>query len=423
MDRVKGLIALSVVLAVALVFPVAVPTSAPVNAQTDQINCKQLFEQALVDMMANCFSTQANTVCGASGDVTITMASGQMANGAGTSARVSGVKSVTLGDAGGSAWSLASLNLPDMFDNRKTTTMLVFGPAELAFNAAAGLTEGASFSLTTGNAPLCSDLPYPGVLVQTPESSLAQLRINDTDVMVNGMALISTRTGGTLQVNSLTKETILGQSGTVVFAGYTVSAIGEYAGEVAPYNVGQVQNLPVQILPVMQRIALPGNATVREAMNLFSQPGAEYYTGVMITKGLPVNVFGQDSSGDWYHVRTYAGDEGWMPAYVLDSHVAVALPVYDQLPGDLVRPFGSVQGYIKTNYEFNNLRAGPGDSFDIVVTVPLWTDLALYGRSPDGEWLLVETLDGERAWLNVALVSTSTPFVLNELPLAPEFTS
>ena len=55
----------------------------------------------------------------------------------------------------------------------------------------------------------------------------------------------------------------------------------------------------------------------------------------------------------------------------------------------------------------------------MVATVPFWTDLALYGRSADGQWLYVETGDGVRAWISTLLISPSTPYSLAELPYAP----
>lgn len=399
----------------------AAPTAPPrVHAQDSTLTCAQIYQQALADMMAHCYNLAPGTVCGATGDVTITTVSGQTATGAGASARLNGVATLELGDTG-DTWPLASFALPDPFDARKTTTVIVLGPARVQFDDAAALPPGTAFALETASAPLCSDLPYPGVLVQSAESSLTNLRINDTEVMVNGMALISTRTGGTLQVNALTKETVLGQSGTVVFAGYGVSVTGEFAGEVAPYDAARVANLPVQILPRMQRVALPGNATVTKSMNLYFEPGPEYYGSTIIAEGLPVNVFGRDDSGQWLYIRSYEGYEGWLPAYVLAVDVSGDLPVLAETPPALSRPFGSVQTYIKTSYENNNLREGPGEQFAIVKSVPLWTDLALYGRSPDGDWLLVETLDDElRGWLNVALVSNATPYTLSELPLPPD---
>ena len=54
------------------------------------------------------------------------------------------------------------------------------------------------------------------------------------------------------------------------------------------------------------------------------------------------------------------------------------------------------------------------------MTLPIWTDLELYGRSRDDQWLLVETLDGERGWIATFLISSSTPYTLNELPYPPE---
>lgn len=423
MGRVTGMIIVAIALLAVSGLPLAMPGPAVVDAQADQVGCQQIIEQALVDVMAQCTETQPGTLCGASGDVTITMESGQVAAGAGASARVGGVQSLQLAVGDGSAWPLALLALEDRFDSRKSATVIVLGPATLEFVSAAGLPDGAAFTLTTATMPLCSDLPMPGVLVQSPEASLTQLRVNETDVLVNGTALIGARSGGTLQVSALTKETILGQSGAVVFAGYTVSAAGAYAGAITPYDARHVQNLPVQALPVMQRVALPGNATVREAANLFSQPGPQHYTSTMISAGQPVSILGRDDSGDWLVVRTYAGQQAWMPVSALDVSVPVAIPVVESLPPALTRPFGAVQGHVKTSYEHNNLRAGPGEQYDIVVTVPLWTDLALYGRSPDGNWLLVETLDGERAWMNTYLVSNSTPYSLTELPLPPDLPS
>jgi SH3-like domain-containing protein len=393
---------------------------APAGAQDASLSCASQYENALVDMMAHCFGAQAGTVCAASGDVTITMASGQSVTEPGSTARIGGVGSLRLGTGDGSAWSLATVNLADPFNNRLQATLVALGPVELTFVETADLPAGAAFTLQTANAPTCSDLPYPGVLIQSPEGSLTMLRINDTDVAVNGMTLISTRSGGTLQVNALTRETILGQSGTVIFAGYTTSAMGAFAGDVTPYDASKVANLPIEILPEMQRVTLPGNATLKQEMNLFFEPGAEFYSSTMVSPGIPVTVFGRDSSGDWLHIRTYEGFEGWMPAYVMNVNVAGDMPVYDVAPLAPIRPFGSIQGYIKTSYENNNLRSGPGEQFEIVQTVPIWTDLALYGRSLDDEWLLVETLDGQRAWINTLIVSQSTPYAIEELPYPPD---
>jgi uncharacterized protein YgiM (DUF1202 family) len=401
--------------------------AAPVPATTAQestgsANCAALYTAAITDMMQNCFGKEPGTACGAAGDVSIEMMSGQTVEGAGITAKISGVFALRARPGDGSAWSLASLTLPDMIDSEKSAALIVLGPADLEFQPASSLTPGAVFSLTNGAAPLCSDLPRPGLLVQSAENSLTLLNINGVDLAINGMALIQAHDDGSLTVNALARETILGQTGTVVFAGYSVQASEVGVSDVVPYDQAAVANLPTAILPVIDVISLPGNAIVTEEMNLFFRPDPAAYSNTIIQAGLPVTVLGRNTAGDWLNVRTYEGETGWMPANVLDVHVPVEMPVYDTAPAPPHRPFGSIYGYIKTSAEYNNLRSGPGEQYDIVATVPLWTDLALYGRSPDDQWLLIETLDThQRAWISVTLVSPTTPYRLQDLPYPPEF--
>ena len=408
-----------------------IPTGAlPVHAQDDghsqgnATTCAAVYQSAMVDFMANCFDKPVGTVCSASGPVQIEMASGQIidsANGSGSAARLSGVAAVRALAGDGTAWSLASFAVPDMLDAQKSVTMLILGPAELTFDAGSGQTVGTAFTLRNAAEPHpCSDLPHPGVLVQPPENSLALITINGTEIAINGMALIWAREDGSILVSSLTHESILGQTGTVVFAGYMVRALQDAVSDVVPYDADAVQNIPTEILPVMDVISLPGNATVLENMTIFTRPDAAAYSSYTVNGGLPVTVLGRNSAGDWLHVRTYEGVIGWLPGYILEVNVPGDMPIYDTAPNGPIRPFGSIQTYVKTKEEYNNLRVGPGEGFDIVTTVPLWTDLALYGRSPDDEWLLVETLDGVRGWVSVWLISTSTPYTMAELPYPPD---
>lgn len=386
--------------------------------QSGPDSCPALYEAATVDLMANCFDRPVETVCAASGEVTISMVSGQVVDGAGSAARVTGVASLS---AGGSAWSIATISLPDVLDPAKAATLIALGPLDITFDQESGLPPGAAFTVSAAEAPLCGDLPQPGILIQSPEKSLTLLRVNGVDLAINGMAVIHPQPGGGLTVNALSRETILGQSGTVVFAGYAVTVTDGAVSDVTPYDPAAVANLPVEILPRMVRITLPGNAMVREQMTLFSRPAAEAYTNTLVPAGLPANVFGRSADDQWVYIRTYDGVTGWFPLYNLEMRVAGAVPVLDAAPPDLIRPFGSVQGYVVTSAEHNNLRDGPGAQYEIVVTVPLWTELALYGRSPDDQWLYVETADGLRAWANVVLISPSTPYTLSELPYPPGY--
>jgi hypothetical protein len=402
----------------ALILPAGVPALAQDGGEQ---SCSAIFQAALTGMMAHCFGQSAGIACAASGDVLIEMASGQVVSGPGSAARISGVAAIRAQPA--EAWSIASVYAPDMLDPQKYAALLLFGPSSVEFQHDASLPDGAIFTLTNAAAPApCADLAMPGVLVQSPENSLTLLRVNGTDLAINGMAAIRANDDGSLTVSALSRETILGQSGTVIFAGYSAQAQGEVASAVTPYDPAQVGRVPTQILPKMDVIPLPGNAMVQQEMNLFSRPDPAAYTNTMVKAGLPVSVLGRNSAGDFLNIRTYDGALGWFPASALQVNVPGDMPVYDTNPPTPIRPFGSIQAYLVTKEELNNLRAGPGEQYDIVATVPLWTELALYGRSPDDQWLLVEMLDtGLRAWINVVLISASTPFTLSELPYPPEF--
>ncbi|MBN1562816.1 MAG: SH3 domain-containing protein [Anaerolineae bacterium] len=424
---VSGLVMLISLLLASLISGLIIPPTLTYaqDTTTQPATCTAIYQRALVDFMANCFDKPVETVCGAAGQVQIEMVSGQIvesdtATGSGSAARLSGVAAIRALAGDGSAWSLASLTVPDMLDAHKSVTLLILGPAEVVFDTTSSATLGTAFTLNTPDPAPCGDLPHPGVLVQSPENSLTLLTVNGTDIAINGMALIWAREDSSILVSSLTRESILGQTGTVVFAGYMVRALGDAVSEVVPYDAAAVQHIPTEILPVMDVISLPGNATVLQANNIHTRPDPATYTNFLVNAGLPVTILGHNSASDWLLVRTYEGVVGWMPAFSLQVNVPVEMPVYDAIPAAPIRPFGSVQTYVKTKEEHNNLRAGPGEDFDIVATVPLWSDLALYGRSPDDEWLLVETLDGVRGWVSVWLISTSTPYTMSELPYPPD---
>ncbi|MBI5959966.1 MAG: SH3 domain-containing protein [Chloroflexi bacterium] len=415
----KRVFTVTLMLFVMLIAPLAaLPGRA--TAQDDPA-CRAKLQTALSDFMAHCFGAQPGTMCGASGAIEIEMASGQVVSGAGSTARLSGAAAIRLLAGDGSAWGLASLSVPDALDSQKAASMLLFGPLTLQFDAATDLPAGAGFTLSaeTSNSA-CSNLPQPGVLVQGPAKTLTLLRVNGIDLAINGMALLHPLPGGGLSVSALTRETILAQSGTVLFAGYGVQIVGETVSPVAPFDPAGTAALPVEILPDIQMIPLPGNAMVNQEMNLFQRPASEAYTNTMVKAGLPVSVFGRSADDQWIYIRTYDGQMGWFPVSVAQVNVPVEMPIFNDVPPSPVRPFGAVQAYIVTNAEHNNLRDGPGESFAIVATVPLWTQVALYGRSLDDEWLLVETPDSVRAWISVLLISPSTPYVLNELPYPPE---
>jgi len=394
-----------------------VPAPAPVGAQADENSCRAVYLAAVTSLAQECAEMQNGTVCAGTNGVTLQTFGGQQVAQAGGAVQV---RSISRIDAlAGDEWPLVVLHLPDAVNAQNYATLLVLGNATLTFAENA---NGLAFDLKTGESPLpCADLPQPGVLVQSPANSLTLLHVNGVDIAVNGTAIITAPENQGVTISSLSREAILSQSGTVIFAGYQSTVTGDTASEVGFYAGDTLKNIPIEVLPVMELIALPGNGTVLQDVNLCLRPAAESYTSATAQAGLPVNLFGQDSTSQWVYVRTYDGLMGWMPRNYLDLKTSGDIPVLAEAPTLPARPFGPIQGRGYLNAEQNNLRSGPGQDYEIVARLPVNTEVLVFGRNPDGTWLLVETLDGTRAWLNADLLSPSTQFDTALLPLSPEF--
>ncbi|MBN1681192.1 MAG: SH3 domain-containing protein [Anaerolineae bacterium] len=393
---------------------------APAAAQ-DGGTCEAIYQGAVGEMLENCFVMGSGYACGASGAVTIDSASGLSEDTPGIYVALGDITALHLAEGDGSTWSMARLHIPDPVSADDAATIVVFGPAELTFEKSGRQPPGSVLTLTAAAEPSpCADVALPGLLVQSPEKSITLLAVNGVEIAINGTARIHLPGDGALTVSAITRETILAQTGTVVFAGYSATITGEVP-TVAPFDPAAVAHLPTEILPRMLRVALPGAAAVIEQTNLHLRPDPAAYTGTLVRVGLPVSVFGQSSGGDFVFVRTYDNLVGWVPLAALDMDISGAIPVFDTALPPLSRPFGPVQGRGSTNSEMNNLRDGPGQSYTIVITVPYGSEVNIYGRSPDGEWLLVESADGVRAWISAYLIDPLTPYNPDELPLSPDF--
>lgn len=413
-DRLRGALG-AAMLVIALVSRPATLT----RAQGDD-SCRALYDAATIAMMTHCFGAPVGTVCAATDNVQIAMQSGQVLAQAGSKAQLAGVTAVRALPADGTAWGLAQVLVPDPLDARRAAALILLGPAQMEFEPAAPRAVETVFSLSAPAEPFpCDALPRPGLLVQSPPQTLTLLRVNGVGVAVNGLALLQLD-GEALLVSALTRETILSESGTVVFAGYAARVGAEGVSPVTPYDPAWVAHLPTEVLPTVEVVTLPGNALLTVEATLFSRPALEAYTNTMIRAGLPVNVLGRSPDDQWLAVRSYEGALGWLPRNALDVRVAGEIPVLQETPRLPARPFGAVYGYIETSAEQNILRDGPGQQYAVVATVPFRTGLSLYGRSRDDQWLYVEMADGTRAWINAGLISLSTPYPRDELPYVPD---
>ncbi len=413
-DCLRGLLRAGMIVVALLSVPAGMA-----RAQGDN-SCAALYQAATIAMMTHCFGAPIGTVCAAADTVRIEMQSGQVLAAEGSKAQLGGVAAVRALPGDGTSWGLAQVLLPDPLDARRSAALILLGPAEIEFQPAPRLSPETVFTLRAPATPFpCEGLPRPGVLVQSPPRTITLLRVNGIGVAVNGLALLQ-MDGETLLVNALSRETILSESGTVIFAGYAARVGPDGVSPVMPYDPAWVAHLPTEVLPTIEAVPLPGNALLTLEATLFARPALEAYTNTVIRAGLPVNVLGRSPDGAWLYVRSYDGALGWLPVDALDVRVPGEIPILEQSLSLPPRPFGAVYGYVETNAEQNNLRAGPGQQYPVVTTVPFRTGLSLYGRSRDDQWLYVEMADGTRAWISVSVISPSTPYPRDELPYVPE---
>ncbi|WP_119067444.1 SH3 domain-containing protein [Aggregatilinea lenta] len=404
--------ALTLLLALALL---AAPLRA--LAQGDDPACDAVLQDAITSIFDRCAAMDGPMACAASGDVTFAPAPPDGAPPFVPLADLTALDAAAI-DGG---WSVARMNVAGPQTPDQMAVLMIFGPVTLTFEAAPGLTPGAAFTLSsTPDASACGNLPQPGVLVQAPDKALTLLRVNGIDLAINGTALIQALEGEGTTISAITRETILGDTGVVVFAGYSVTVQDGTIGDVTYYDPARVANLPTVILPRMDLVPAPGSGSVTEQTVLHLRPAANAYTGNTVKVGLPVNALGQDSSGEWLYIHVYDGRTGWVPRSAIAEDFAPDMPVFDEAPAQPSRPFGPVYARGVTTSQLNNLRAGPGETYDIVAQLEGEEPLQVYGRDPDGNWLLVQTADGLRAWISASLFRASTPFLPDELPVAPD---
>jgi SH3-like domain-containing protein len=313
------------------------------------------------------------------------------------------------------------MDVADPRDGSKATTMILMGAVNLTFTEPERRSSGFSFTLTGDAEPVCEGLPRPGLVIQSPDLTLTLISVNGVELAINGTVVLHPIENG-VSVSSITHETILGQSGEVVFAGYGVDLTPDGEVTIAPYDPANVAHLPIEVLPTIERIPVPGSASSTEQLPLHLAPDyARVANNAYIDAGLPISVIGQNPAGDWLYVRTYDLITGWIPRGWVTLDTAGELPSFAAAPPLPTRPYGPVHAQGTTVAEGNNLRAGPGEDYEIIIRVPLRTAVDIYARSPDSLWYYVALADGTRGWLSVDIVHSPTLESIEELPFTPEY--
>lgn len=111
--------------------------------------------------------------------------------------------------------------------------------------------------------------------------------------------------------------------------------------------------------------------------NIRSGPGENYDILWSVEKYHPLNVF--QKSGQWYHVRDFEGDEGWIHKSLLQNISSVI-----------------------TTKENCNIRSGPDSHFEISFTVEKGVPFKVLKR--EGSWIYIQHADGDKGWIYESLV-------------------
>lgn len=277
---------------------------------------------------------------------------------------------------------------------------------------------------TAPEAPTCGAAPRNAYMVQTPFAEPTNIAINGVSLGLNGTVLIQTTGDQTIFAGLSGQSSIYasgleqllrpGQQVTVGYAGGNFSApIGPPSAPV-PLDEMLARNLPVALLDRPIILPQPGFVTTDGAVNLRVAPTTDAGVIVQVPPGQVLSVLGQNTTGDWYHVRLDSGETGWMFAPLLIQNVGAIQAVYEATPlppqrygelgrvGKVVAPAGV------------NLRQAPDVTFGLVMTIPDGAKVTLLARSPYNPWVKVD-FNGVVGWL--ALITLETQAVIDALPI------
>lgn len=305
-------------------------------------------------------------------------------------------------------------------------TGLAVGEVSLLDRTAPDLPAWQSVVVRTGAtvASTCGSLPRSAYVVQTPFGQPVNIAINGVSLGLNGTVLIQTIDSMTVFAGLSGQSSLYaagaeqtlrpGQEILVGYAGDNFAEPVTLPSAPLPLDEALVVNFPVALLDRTIILPQPGYVSTDGAVNLRVAPSTDAEVLLQVQPGQVLSVLGQNSTGEWYHVRLDSGETGWMYAPLLIQNVGAIDAVYEATPlppqryGDIgrtatvVAPAGV------------NMRAAPDVSFPLVMTIPDGAKVTLLARSPYSPWVKVD-FNGVIGWL--ALITLQTQAVLEALPI------
>lgn len=313
---------------------------------------------------------------------------------------------------------------------------LLVGDVELRNTTPAGFPKWKNFTVrTTATTSNCGAAPTSAFVVQGEYGQRASVVINGVSVDLNGTVVIITE-GDTTRFISLEGLLRLIVNGTAysLYAGQEIDVLYPadnlnsplQAQEASPLTWSLIEHLPVVLLDRPVLLPQPGYVETAGNVNMRAEPRENSQLIYQVPSGQVLDVLGQSSDLDWYHIRLGNGETGWMRADLLNGRLGTISLSYDVTPLPPQR-FGALGSRaVISAAQGGNLRQGPDTYFNTITTLPTGTEIELIARSAYSPWVKVRG-GGSEGWL--ALITLETQSVIAFLtvdydaPLPPRPTS
>jgi SH3-like domain-containing protein len=135
--------------------------------------------------------------------------------------------------------------------------------------------------------------------------------------------------------------------------------------------------LAVIVLGVGTALAAERVSISADIANVRAQPNTQSDTLWQVEKYHPLLVV--DKRGEWYHIKDFEGDTGWVHSSLVDKTPAVIVKV-----------------------QRANVRTGPGTQYDLVFDAQKGTPFKVLETK--GPWKKIRHADGDEGWIFSTLV-------------------
>lgn len=273
-----------------------------------------------------------------------------------------------------------------------------------------------SFTIfTTQHDSTCDLLPNSTFILQSAYGQSARIAVNGVSVNLVGTVAIQTfddqthfmvvEGGGTLTVNGRQFELIAGQQLDVDYNPGDWTRPSATPEQIVFLNPDNLRNFPSVIMDRPVIIPQPGYAVTTGNVNMRAQPTIEGRLLYQVPDDEVLNILGQSTDEEWFHVRLGNGDTGWMSREFLSVQTTNIAATYDATPAPPQRPgdLGKLAKVVSNSG--SNLRTAPDVSFNVMLTLPAGTEVELVARSPYSPWVKVNS-GGTVGWLSLLTIET-----------------